>query len=475
MHIYEIIRILDVAVWIVMASFTLTYGLSSKKFLYFFFYSIFWVVLLPIPYYIDYIKLMLGEDISISLIFFSIFIEGLLIQKIIKAGLIELRVYKKIKFEFSNTFIWVLKCSPVILLGIIVLPLFMLSLFIIGIIISIINIHRTYWNSNENAKNKILIIFLFIIYTISTMVLGSFFILKDIEFNWYYYSISEIYITIFSFVLAGFWTGRLTNQQSKNLKRINELEREKQIELKKVNESLNEKIKAETEKLNEILSIKKFYLGIISHDLRGPLNESIYILKQLNKKNKGFIQNQIDRLETINESFYLFLNWIEAKNFNKSRVFRVLNLDDQLSNILLEFEDAILSKKIQIIKSVDPELTLFFNYIFIETILRNIIGNAIKFNRMNGSIEIIAIKRAHFTSIAIIDNGEGVFQAHIDGILSNPVNKIGTKKEDSFGFGLFICKEIIEQYGGSLKVKSKPNSGTTVILKFLNENKINNS
>jgi K+-sensing histidine kinase KdpD len=94
---------------------------------------------------------------------------------------------------------------------------------------------------------------------------------------------------------------------------------------------------------------------------------------------------------------------------------------------------------------------------------------------LNGFIEIIAIKRAHFTSIAIKDNGEGVFQAHIDGILANPVNKIGTKKEDSFGFGLFICKEIIEQYGGSIKVKSKPNSGTTVVLKFRNENKTINS
>jgi len=475
MQTYDIIRILNITVWIGMASYSLSYGLSFKKFFYFFFYSVIWIVLLPAPFYINYLKFNLGENISISVIFFIIYIEALIIQKIIKTGLIELRVYKKIKFEFSNTLIWVLKFSPLILLGIILLPLFMLTLIILGIIVTTINVHRTYLNSNENKKNKTLIIFSFLIYCISALVLGSFFILKNVEINMYYYSISEIYITIFSIVLTGLWTGQISKLQARNIKRIIEIERDQQIELKKVNESLNEKIKSETEKLNEILSIKKFYLGIISHDLRGPLNEAIFLLKQENKKNKGFIQSQIDRLETINESFYLFLNWIEAKNFNKSRVFKVLNLDDQLNNILLEFEDAIGSKNIQIKKSVASDLTLFFNYIFIETILRNIIGNAIKFNRLNGFIEIIAIKRAHFTSIAIKDNGEGVFQAHIDGILANPVNKIGTKKEDSFGFGLFICKEIIEQYGGSIKVKSKPNSGTTVVLKFRNENKTINS
>lgn len=475
MQTYDIIRILNITVWVGMASFALSYGLSFKKLFYFFFYSLLWIVLLPAPYYIDYLKLTLGEDISKSLIFFVIYIEGLIIQKIIKAGLIELRVYKKIKFEFSNTLGWILKFSPLILLGIFLLPLLMLTLFILGLIIIIINANRTYLKSKVDYKNKILTIFSIFFYSISAMVMSSFFLLKNVEINMYYFSISEIYITIFSLVLAGLWTGKISNLQASNIKRINEIEREKQDELKKVNESLNEKIKAETEKLNEILSIKNFYLGIISHDLRGPLNEAIYLVKQENKKNKGFIQSSIDRLETINESFYLFLNWIEAKNFNKSRVFRVLNLDDQLTNILLEFEEEIKSKKIQVKKSVDPNLTLFFNYIFIETILRNIIGNAIKFNRKNGFIEIIAIKRAQFTSIAIKDNGEGVFQAHIDGILANPVNKIGTKKEDSFGFGLFICKEIIEQYGGSIKVKSQPNAGTTVILKFMNENKSNNS
>ncbi|OYU93984.1 MAG: hypothetical protein CFE21_18240 [Bacteroidetes bacterium B1(2017)] len=471
MQTYDIIRILNITVWIGIAAYSLSYGLSFKKFFYFFFYSLFWIVILPAPFYINYLKLILGENVSLSLIFFGIFIEGLIIQKITKAALIELRVYKKIKFEFSNTLTWVLKFSPIILLGVRLLPLFMLTLFIIGLSILNINTYRIYLITKVNNKRKILTVFSFFLYSISCLVLSSFFILKNVEINKYYYSISEIYITIFSLVLTGFWTGQITNLQARNIKRINEIEREKQVELKKVNESLNEKIKAETEKLNEILSIKKFYLGIISHDLRGPLNEAIFLLKQENKKNKGLIQSQIDRLETINESFYLFLNWIEAKNFNKSRVFKFLNFDDQLTNILLEFEDAIGTKKIQIKKSIPSDLTLFFNYIFIETILRNIIGNAIKFNRMNGFIEIIGIKRAQYTSISIKDNGEGVFQSHIDGILANPVNKIGTKKEDSFGFGLFICKEIIEQYGGSIKVKSEPNSGTTVVLKFKNENK----
>lgn len=459
-----------------MAFYSLSFGLTFKKSIYLFYYSLYWVILLPAPFYLNYLKLSLGENITISLFSFSFIMGAQIMFKIVKIGLIELGTYKKIKFEFSNSLKWILKFSPFIILGIFLLPLVMLPLFIVGLIITIINIFRITINLKINTFSLILILFTFFIYLVSAMVLGSFFITKNIETNMYFYFIlSELYITIYSLVLLGLWTGKLSNQQVKNIKKINEIEREKQAELKKANESLNEKIKSETEKLNEILSIKNFYLGIISHDLRGPLNEAIFLLKQENKKNNGFIQSQIDRLETINESFYLFLNWIEAKNFNKSRVFKVLNLDDQLTNILLEFEDAIGTKKIQIKKSVASDLTLFFNYIFIETILRNIIGNAIKFNRLNGFIEIIAIKRAQFTSIAIKDNGEGVFQAHIDGILANPVNKIGTKKEDSFGFGLFICKEIIEQYGGSIKVKSKPNSGTTVILKFKNENKTINS
>lgn len=343
-----------------MAFYSLSFGLTFKKSIYLFYYSLYWVILLPAPFYLNYLKLSLGENITISLFSFSFIMGAQIMFKIVKIGLIELGTYKKIKFEFSNSLKWILKFSPFIILGIFLLPLVMLPLFIVGLIITIINIFRITINLKINTFSLILILFTFFIYLVSAMVLGSFFITKNIETNMYFYFIlSELYITIYSLVLLGLWTGKLSNQQVKNIKKINEIEREKQAELKKANESLNEKIKSETEKLNEILSIKNFYLGIISHDLRGPLNEAIFLLKQENKKNNGFIQSQIDRLETINESFYLFLNWIEAKNFNKSRVFKVLNLDDQLTNILLEFEEAIGTKKIQIKKSVASDLTLF--------------------------------------------------------------------------------------------------------------------
>ena len=475
MEYNETLRYINLSAWAGFAIFSFFYSLIHRRFFYFFAYSIILLILLSSPFY--FVKLIHFIEFKSFISFFALvcLFTAAVLKKIVKIGLISLKYYKKQKLEFSNNLNLIIKFSPILIMGSIFLPTLFTTIYIVGIIIDALIISKIYFYSQGKYIYKILSTTMVGLYTISSFLLSSTYFPTNLLIPPIYYELCEIYLSTISMVMAGIWAGKITNLQTIYAKRIIQIEIDKKTELLKINESINEKIKNETEKLNEILSIKKFYLGIISHDLRGPLNEAIFLLKQTNKKNKGFIQSQIDRLETINESFYLFLNWIEAKNFNKSRVFKVLNLDDQLTNILLEFEDAIGTKKIQIKKSVPSDLTLFFNYIFIETILRNIIGNAIKFNRMNGFIEIIAIKRAQFTSIAIKDNGEGVFQAHIDGILANPVNKIGTKKEDSFGFGLFICKEIIEQYGGSIKVKSKPNSGTTVILKFKNENKTINS
>jgi signal transduction histidine kinase len=98
-----------------------------------------------------------------------------------------------------------------------------------------------------------------------------------------------------------------------------------------------------------------------------------------------------------------------------------------------------------------------------QTILRNLILNAIKFTNKNDNIEIFAEKKLHKIIISVADNGVGISAENQAKLWDNkkPFSTQGTENEDGTGFGLLLCKEFVEKHDGQIWVKSEKNSGTT--------------
>ena len=120
-------------------------------------------------------------------------------------------------------------------------------------------------------------------------------------------------------------------------------------------------------------------------------------------------------------------------------------------------------KNIRIEFNFDNELCLFADPQMIETVLRNLINNAIKFTPENGLIEIIANQIDDKISICVKDSGIGISEEDALNLfqIDSTVKRKGTNNEDGSGLGLILCKEFVHKNNGILWVNSSSGNGSS--------------
>ena len=132
---------------------------------------------------------------------------------------------------------------------------------------------------------------------------------------------------------------------------------------------------------------------------------------------------------------------------------------DEVCNILAP---AINKKQIQIIKETQ-NIRLKADYIKIQQILFNLLGNAIKFSNPQSKIEITTQTNKNNTVIKIKDHGIGIDKKYQKRIFDKfyQVENALSKTETSTGLGLTITKEFVRLHHGKIELESEPNKGTT--------------
>ncbi|HQJ47435.1 MAG TPA: HAMP domain-containing sensor histidine kinase, partial [Ignavibacteriaceae bacterium] len=174
---------------------------------------------------------------------------------------------------------------------------------------------------------------------------------------------------------------------------------------------------------------------------------------------------------TANHLFYLLTNLLEwsrlqTGNFVIEKTDFSLNLI--INHILDIYSISISEKKLNIIKETECEINLFADIHMVESAVRNIISNAIKYSNIGGTVKIgcrIADDRAE---IFIKDNGVGITiedQARLFKI-DKQFSTEGTNYEKGTGFGLLLTKELVEKNDGTVYLNSQIGKGTTVIIAF---------
>ena len=112
----------------------------------------------------------------------------------------------------------------------------------------------------------------------------------------------------------------------------------------------------------------------------------------------------------------------------------------------------------------------------LERIILNILSNAIKYNKVNGNIDVIVKDKNEEVHIEVSDTGVGIPKDKVDIIFDRFErfdNKNAAIKEGS-GIGLSIVKKLVDALGGKIEIKSEVDKGTTVRLIFKKSNSQNN-
>ncbi|MDB4334754.1 GAF domain-containing sensor histidine kinase [bacterium] len=225
------------------------------------------------------------------------------------------------------------------------------------------------------------------------------------------------------------------------------------------------------QKLQKLNGVNARFIALISHDVRGSVGVVANFLKLILSNYESYEKNKLKKilLNLSNSASHVFntlenlLRWSKNDLLDLKAHKRNLNLVEILQNILKFFKFELTNKEILLIKEYYAnDVTLFCDADMIETALRNIISNAIKFTHNKGSIVIRILKGDNHTIIEIEDNGIGMNQEAIQNLYSySESHSKGTEGELSSGIGLLITKEFLDKNGADIQVKSELGNGTT--------------
>jgi signal transduction histidine kinase len=99
----------------------------------------------------------------------------------------------------------------------------------------------------------------------------------------------------------------------------------------------------------------------------------------------------------------------------------------------------------------------------LNTILRNLLGNAVKFTSENGAIRISLSRKDGFVELGVHDSGVGMNEEQLTGLfrIEGYHSTTGTGGEIGTGLGLVISKEFVEKHGGTIRVESQAGKGSS--------------
>jgi signal transduction histidine kinase len=236
------------------------------------------------------------------------------------------------------------------------------------------------------------------------------------------------------------------------------------------NEKNTEIIRQQNADLSNLNATKNKLFSIIAHDLRTPFNGILGLtellvsnIKEQDIKDIEYILNKI-RLQSKNTYQLLenLLSWAKTQTGQIS--FNPENLDlktaiDETIDILLPLAE---NKGITIQVHHSAGSYVFADADMLNTILRNLVTNAIKYSEMNSVVYILCKSTDGCTEITVTDHGTGMDEEELEKLFRQDVqrSKAGTQNERGTGLGLIICKEFIERHKGSISVESEVNKGS---------------
>ena len=227
---------------------------------------------------------------------------------------------------------------------------------------------------------------------------------------------------------------------------------------------------------------KTDFLANMSHELRTPLNSIIGFSESIQHQVFGPLEHEkySEYIEIIHESAQHLLDLINdildiSKIEKRKLILREESLDvaAMVDGCCRLIEARAKEENICLKKRFSNDLPpLFADERAIKQILLNLLSNAVKFTLKNGSVAIGAkVKATGEFVITVSDTGIGMDEKSIETAMLpfGQVDSSITRKCEGTGLGLPLSKGLVEAHGGTLKIESEVNCGTTVIVAFPSE------
>ncbi len=263
---------------------------------------------------------------------------------------------------------------------------------------------------------------------------------------------------------------------------VKENQKAKEHELKRRQEEniyLEREVRLRTEELNlqnvkleGLNQIKDKLFSVVSHDIKEPLTSlklSLALVKmdKLTQKEFKDISGELEgHLDTTTDFIQNLLQWakfqLRGEETKQASFELVPLLDETIALLTLNFRE----KGITVKKEIEGSgLTVFADIVMAQSVLRNLITNAVKFTPPGGTIAIHGKVSDGKVVVSVTDSGVGIPEANRDKIFTlESIATKGTKSETGTGLGLVLCKEFVEKNNGEIWFDTEDGKGTTFFI-----------
>ena len=237
---------------------------------------------------------------------------------------------------------------------------------------------------------------------------------------------------------------------------------------KNIENDLNESLNLVTKQNERLLN----FSYIISHNLRSHTSNIASIVSLIQtSEDEEEKEQMIQLLDSVSNSLnetMVHLNEVINIRANVNLATESLNLKEYINNVMKVFSKQIISEEVTISNLIPDDLMIDYNPAYLESILFNIISNAIRYSHPERK-SVITLKwtnKKDKKNLQISDNGIGI------DLVKNATKIFGMYKTfsndlSSKGVGLFITKNQVEAMGGTITVESEPNKGTTFKIEII--------
>ena len=246
------------------------------------------------------------------------------------------------------------------------------------------------------------------------------------------------------------WTGTL-----------NDITQRKQIE---------EDIKHKNAELQRLSDDKDILMSILAHDLITPFNSMLGFLDLLSENLREYdvhtLENYISIVNNSAKGAFNLLNdillWTRSQSGAIPFEPKIFNLKSSIEEVTEFLKPNANTKNITINIDESDKTVVFADVDMLNTILRNLISNAIKFTDLGGIINISSERTESDILVTISDNGIGIAPNILPRLFDTTklYSTRGTANEKGTGFGLMLCKKFVEEHGGEIWAESELGKGS---------------